>query len=605
MLFGQSLSLALSVGFLGVGTYASPIAGSSAKQPASNLRRRAIIEPGNILTPIREDVLFPLRKRGDDHERLQLRDEVDLLFMGSAATKRAVIEARDGKSSGLPGEGYIAHMKLTKPDAKHPLILLEHFDDLTESVTCKDPKTIALKFANKNLMASAIKEWSWVNKASDKYFFLITHHEHEGCGPELQRAPYKVASVSSDPNSSTATLKVEQATWDETAQNYEMTLGGFGQKEKPMEKRQLDPSIFGDLLGGAAGKAVVEVMDNPKGAKQIGEDVVDWFAESLKTISSIKLLPKHGPGSVGAHFPVGLKHVNDDNLADLVGDKFVSFDTGDNLKNLTLISDPFPAAGSETFIVKCEDCYIKGGLNFAAKAVRKEGKLNSLSVKVNPKDLSMQLDLSVYGFVQFEKTKEIKLVSVPIAPVGIPYILDFGPKLDIIPGMWFSTGISGGFNVGFKAGFPNSATAELDFMNKDNCKLEGFTPTFEGVAKSGSSHKDKHLESVSQVVGYIMPALNFGVQVLGGAADVGAYIGFKPLLAGKMTVGYNEKGFCSPDPKKPAGIKLEAEAKAQIIFHTGIESKVVDTSLIPYFEKTWDITPAHKFGEICRADAES
>lgn len=71
-----------------------------------------------------------------------------------------------------------------------PIILLERFDDLTSNVDCKgDDGSMSLTFTSKEAYNHALQIWGAINGDDAKQFLVIANHE--GCGPDDQRQPYK------------------------------------------------------------------------------------------------------------------------------------------------------------------------------------------------------------------------------------------------------------------------------------------------------------------------------------------------------------------------------------------------------------------------------
>ncbi|KAK6541886.1 hypothetical protein TWF694_007663 [Orbilia ellipsospora] len=200
------LSIVLSVGLFRLQAHAS--VESEYYQPSVSSS-----EPVKI-PPVRAQSLFPhLAKRENDLSRFDLQHQVRLAWAGNSGGQRVVFD-----------------MKVNKPDPQHPLLSLEDLDDLTKSITCKEPH-IELAFHTKNAMNRAIKAWDWINENESDYFFLIANHE--GCGPEGMRHPYKVFKVKYDLKALTATLTTKETSWDDAAANHEVSFGARPHYEQP------------------------------------------------------------------------------------------------------------------------------------------------------------------------------------------------------------------------------------------------------------------------------------------------------------------------------------------------------------------------------------
>ncbi|KAF3921000.1 hypothetical protein ABW20_dc0107496 [Dactylellina cionopaga] len=209
----------LALSSFGLGINASPVVDfrSIPIVPLVPHKPNGLLNAGNAgfdnrvtakLLPIREAELYPhLQKRGDELSSLHLQEAVTLHYGGII----------DGQRT------HLANVTVQKPDPDHPLILLEDFDGFTESITCADNKMI-LKFESKDVMKYAVKNWNWVNRDSPAYFYLVTFHKHEGCGEVDDRTSFKITAVVSDESTLTATLTKEKASWNETAQKFQLKL---------------------------------------------------------------------------------------------------------------------------------------------------------------------------------------------------------------------------------------------------------------------------------------------------------------------------------------------------------------------------------------------
>ncbi|KAK6530137.1 hypothetical protein TWF694_003506 [Orbilia ellipsospora] len=225
MLSSTIFSVALSYGLLGLRALAGPVTTDqlAVLQPireddltAGNLklqelRSRSIADSmANAveLLPLHEDEFTPshLRKRGDDLSRLDLKDEVRMIYGGVTAKSQI----------------YMANMTLYQPSKDHPLIMMESFDSLLKSVSCSTGST-KLSFNTKEAMDYAIKAWDWVNEREADHFFLIANHK--SCGDDTQRTPYKVVGVKYDDKAFTSVLTTEPIAWDSLAGDFELNLG--------------------------------------------------------------------------------------------------------------------------------------------------------------------------------------------------------------------------------------------------------------------------------------------------------------------------------------------------------------------------------------------
>ena len=73
-----------------------------------------------------------------------------------------------------------------------PIVLMERFEGLTSKVDCKgDDGSMSLVFNSKAAYDYALKTWQYINDKDDEQFLLIANHD--GCGPDDERQPYKYA----------------------------------------------------------------------------------------------------------------------------------------------------------------------------------------------------------------------------------------------------------------------------------------------------------------------------------------------------------------------------------------------------------------------------
>ncbi|KAK6530924.1 hypothetical protein TWF281_007756 [Arthrobotrys megalospora] len=225
MVASKLISTILSIGLLGLQASAGPIAKpqtltltpireddlSTGPLTLNNFQRRTVedsMEDAIELLPINEDDLIPphLRKRSDDLSRLDLKENVKMIY-GGVVSKSQI---------------YMANMTLHQPDDSHPLIMMERFDGLLKDVSCAS-ESITLDFHHKEAMDYAIKTWDWINEGEEDYFFLIANHP--GCGEEAQRNPYRVGKVQYDQKIFRTVLTTEAVEWNTVASDFDISLG--------------------------------------------------------------------------------------------------------------------------------------------------------------------------------------------------------------------------------------------------------------------------------------------------------------------------------------------------------------------------------------------
>ncbi|KAK6330554.1 hypothetical protein TWF718_002754 [Orbilia javanica] len=165
----------------------------------------ALKDPINV-PPVRAEELYPhLRKRDEDWSRFNLQDEVKLLWAHNNHDGRVVFD-----------------MDIQKPDQEHPLLALEELDTFTDSIICQEP-TITLRFRSEAAISRAEEAWGWINGADMDYFYLIANHD--GCGPDAMRHPYKVVRVENDPKNLTTIFTTQNVPWEEVTPNHKMSIG--------------------------------------------------------------------------------------------------------------------------------------------------------------------------------------------------------------------------------------------------------------------------------------------------------------------------------------------------------------------------------------------
>ncbi|KAK6530720.1 hypothetical protein TWF281_007559 [Arthrobotrys megalospora] len=343
------------------------------------------------LVPIRQEQLIKgLKRRSDDFSRLKPQDQVQM-FYGKALSEEHV---------------RLADMTVTKPDANHPLILLENFDDLTDSITCSDEDSkLALKFKSKDAMDTAIKSWDWINESDNDYFFLFTHHHHTGCGPDEERTSYKITAVNYDKATFTTVLTKEKATWNETLQNFEIKIRTV---EHPMPSFAKRDFSFQNALrtGICAFSGPFEELFKFQCEQEVGDginkvvstvgDVADTVGEGFdKVVSTVgegfdKVVDTVGDGinvvadvasTVGGYVEEGLKPVVDvvSSGLNVLLEKFVdgnykvSFGKKDPKAKIQLTGVAFKGEVDVDMGANCVGCYLEGGFGFKATISRVNG----------------------------------------------------------------------------------------------------------------------------------------------------------------------------------------------------------------------------------------
>ena len=142
-----------------------------------SLTPRSEGERPTVLRPIHPDIFAAmngLKPRADvDFSQLDPAEQAQLIF-------------------GAPGDNgniILANMTLYAPDGQQ-IVMMETFEGLTSSVDCKgDDGEMALTFKSQDAFDYAHEKWSFINEKPENSFLLIANHD--GCGPDDQRQPYK------------------------------------------------------------------------------------------------------------------------------------------------------------------------------------------------------------------------------------------------------------------------------------------------------------------------------------------------------------------------------------------------------------------------------
>ncbi|KAK6344466.1 hypothetical protein TWF696_008103 [Orbilia brochopaga] len=188
----------------------------SKSQPVKLASRQGAIDQAMAkamtLAPVLEDDLLPphLAKRADDFSRLDLQQEVTMMYGGHAIEEQM----------------YVANMTLQAPDSKNPLIMMEKFTTLTTSSECSLPeKKLTIKFKSKEAMEQVSKSWNRVNVDVAEFFYLIANNP--SCCPDGQRHPYKVEAVKYEAETLAVVLSIQNMDWENVASNFDLNLSRY------------------------------------------------------------------------------------------------------------------------------------------------------------------------------------------------------------------------------------------------------------------------------------------------------------------------------------------------------------------------------------------
>ncbi|KAF3910869.1 hypothetical protein ABW20_dc0106690 [Dactylellina cionopaga] len=376
-------------------------------------------------------------------------------------------------------------------------------------------------------MDGAIKSWDWINQSQEDYFYLITHHEHEGCGPELERASHKVVAVKYD--GLTSKLTTEPVSWDETAKNFAVTIGTPGHNSNFKRDNAL----------------------------------IDTWIPILKTIlkaTSPVYAAVDAAGDLAIDVAAG--------LVPKIAGQGISLDTGSTLNGKMLLNDWSKAGtGDEAIQVTCKTCGLTGEINFSGNAQVQDGKLVALSLGASPKNLGVNFELGIKAQIKAAREVSFEAIpEIPLTPAYIPWVITFGPSLNIKPGMEVKAVLMAEFDTGFKATIPDTAQATLDFVSPDNSQVSGWIPNVTPIFQF------EKFEAQADLQLFIMPSLNIGVSVAGRTAKVEGYIGLKPSITGSVVFGTDAAGFCKDKTQGTDGIKLTGHMDFDLMLHAGMDA---------------------------------
>ncbi|KAK6496713.1 hypothetical protein TWF481_001701 [Arthrobotrys musiformis] len=498
------------------------------------------------LLPIREEFIFPhLHKRSDDLSNLHLEETATFYF-------------------GKPATGYDIHLGTinAKPDPAHPLIALEKFDALTKSISCWG-EDIVLEFNDENAMAYAIKQWDWVNKKDEDYFFLVSQHHHSGCNPQEERKPHKVVSIKSDTKKSTISLTVENTSWDNA-------LGDFTFKfetiQHPIIKRlakRRDPYeigyypspisiIIADFICARANAAGIKLHGcKPNGEFGFGSPEILIGAAKAALEGAWKLIP-----NFDAKASATIQWGSEDPKS-----RYVFVETSGSIPEIEGVNSNYEVKGT------CIGCFVKGTFEYTASGGRdsKTGK-TELIVGFQPKiKAKLQLELTGKVTISKELNYVADFISQGLKAYMIQGIICLEPQFLSGPGVVMKAGASGNFTVGFTMETGSSlimlkatSDSEIQVLQKDwgNLKVE---PIFHA----------SHLASRSEVNPYFRLGVGVGATFFKNSTisgKLGVWAGLNPQILSTMDLGYDSKGLCEGKPQ--IGAKFESGFRVDYSYTT-------------------------------------
>ncbi|KAK6344336.1 hypothetical protein TWF696_007975 [Orbilia brochopaga] len=511
MVSTKSLAWALTCGFFGLQAYAGTI---EDWQSPPGVEARSL-----DLVPIREEELFPnLQKRSDDFTRVHPQDEVRMFF-GKAISESHI---------------NLANLTVTQPDAQHPILLLERFDDLTESIACTNNDTeLALKFRSKDAMDTAIKAWDWVNQNESDFFFLISHHHHNGCGAQEERTPYKITAVQYDQFNLAVILTKQPVTWDETLHNFQLSIGTTDhlaalRKRNAHAKRDVEgirKTIANAFCGDASPVALI-FQKHCMTLKDVGK---------LQELG-IPISPLGGHKALAATVENGLQATLNTIAKDLP-----DFKAETSTASFTLGKDDPKEKHSMSILKKgivdakaaatCTGCFITGNINYRVFASRLDGGKSNLYIDVTP-NVKGKMAVDLVGTV----TKEVDfnllatVLNAKLKALVIGNIITIAPEIANGPGVVLKGEVAANITLGFEFNTANASVAlslgsDTQLLNR-NWDVATVSPSF--------NYNSAKVEG--QVAPYWRFGIGFGVEIV-GKAKLGAFAGFTAQLDNIFTPG--------------------------------------------------------------------
>ncbi|KAK6350520.1 hypothetical protein TWF718_003711 [Orbilia javanica] len=463
------------------------------------------------MLPTRSEHLYPnLKKRADDLSRLELQDEMQLTW---------TYPNKDGSMT-------VADMKLKKPEADHPLLALESFDDLTSSIKCEDSnQKISVAFKSSEAMERAIENWDYVNQNKSDFFYLIANHV--GCGPDAERHPYKVVGIDFNESALTTTFSTQATSWNETAATYNMRLGTRSVAELPKELVKRDDA-------GSVVKTIFNFFRLTPGGM-----ILDGVAQLI----------------AGGTFDVDLS-------------------TGDKENEILL----WRSFESDKVRVesKCVGCYTTGTIHWDTEYSMENGLLGEVVARGAPKGLGGKIKISTEIEADLEEGYEIeKLIPIPGAssPITISDVLSVGWTIEVGPGFELGLKAAGGFSVGFEWGIPDTATVEVHSLAVSESKSTGF----EDATFTPSFSLDKLYAEGSAAL-YAKARLTLGLIIAG--KSVGIRTDFKAANKAVIQAGLLADDACPGqsdlESLQSGGLKIGLVDEFEITVAAGVEDTTFD-----------------------------
>ncbi|KAL9024350.1 MAG: hypothetical protein Q9196_006579, partial [Gyalolechia fulgens] len=464
-------------------------------------------------------VLHPIRLR--DYESaigLHRRSGMDFTDL-EPSTKSQLVYGRPGES----GQLLFANMTLYAPEGL-PIVLMERFEGLTAAVDCKgDDGAMSLTFKSKAAYDYALQAWEYINEDDSQQFLLIANHD--GCGPDDERQPYKVSNVIESSADLTIGMKTTIAAWSEVAGTYDLD---FGKAALNQAQQRLKPRGFwGDI--GDIGKTVLE-------GAQGNADV----------------------------------------------DKSVTFnvDVGEAGKKTNIYTDP-----KNRFSIDCVDCYVTGSWQVEGHIVVSGFKLQDLTLSAAPSNFKAKLELEATVTASKEPeplqaSKELFAAPIPGAGIAVTGIFKLGATVSYEVGTSVTFAGTATAAFGLEASLPNGAKVVADVNDPSRSSATGWersslTPSFEITQLSASL----------TLAAFSQPKVSFGVELI-EVGNIEIALTMKlPEISSTMSATYNPQGVCAQSAgSSKTGVKLENKATESLSLDIDVD--LGDDNSKPSWSKT-------------------
>ncbi|KAK6523596.1 hypothetical protein TWF281_001577 [Arthrobotrys megalospora] len=418
---------------------------------------------------------------------------------------------------------------MTVKNKDNPLILLENFDDLTESIVCtKGDQEITLKFKTKDGMNAAIAAWDWVNDNETDYFTLITHHHHTGCGPDEERTPYKITDVDYDEANLKAVLTKQPASWDETLRTFEMSIDTI---DHPMRKRTLD-------------KRFINLFAPFQSISHFICQGAQWCEIPMNI--AITPLPVRVAQFTGERIESNVALIKDgyDLLLGDGIDKNLEVNWGNsNPDSKMAFTELFkaPAGIDIAGKVTCTGCYLKGSVKLNAKVSRKEGDVMPSVIANFASNLKGKVALELSGSIGKELDLNVGalVVNSLMASEGIDKVVKMVPEVAVGPGLILKGEISTSMTLPtYEIDLPDfNFQLDLGIARDPSFELPEFP---ENAFKKTSDLKWNGIDWDFEANMYFRLGYGLGVEFLGKdgpiplglnpGSKIGAFAGFEPRI---------------------------------------------------------------------------